>query len=133
MHSITTTTFPHPDMSSFEFYSLPTELKRVIFDINKAKYKYDNFVKSFNKRVDDEAARWSSYGLRGENPMEFDGYSMWISVFLDKDHYEIMEGELEGIIWARGARQYYIGDEVRANSSNMDMIPYDPAFEFGRM
>jgi len=113
-------------MASFEFYELPSALKQVIFEFNKPKYIYENFVKSFNKKVEEAVS------VRGGMPEEYEfaPYSIWISVFLDKDHYEVMEGELEDILWERGAIQFRIGDEVRANSHTLDMLPYDPSRQF---
>ena len=103
-------------MSSFEFYSLPTEIKRIIFNINKPKYNYDEFVKCFNKRVEWELADYTpdevaEYGDR--YALEFSGYGIWIEVFLNPHApptYCGLSLACRNLIMERGARQYFSGD-----------------------
>jgi hypothetical protein len=66
---------------SFEFYALPTELKREVFNINKPKYDYENFVKSFNKQVLEMKDLLEDIG--GGCDMEFEGHGVWVDVFLN--------------------------------------------------
>ena len=67
------------DESGFEFYTLPTEIKQMIFGINKPKYIYENFVKDFNKKVS------FFHKMIGEEALlcsEFCSYSACVDCFL---------------------------------------------------
>jgi hypothetical protein len=95
---------------SFEFYSLPTELKRVIFNINKPKYNYEKFVKSFNEQVElfTEMMDLEWCG------MEFEGHGAWIDCFLCGGYEEALRAsrcstidEQGNIEWNSPSREFF--------------------------
>ena len=74
-------------MASFEFYSIPTELKRTIFAINRKEAQtrrnrkyYDKFVSAFESFC--QSSRRYDIG----EEFEFHGKSWWVEYFLSQRH-----------------------------------------------